>query len=514
MPKKLTGLIIMDGFGESTESGDSRSNAIKLSGVPGITALKEAYPNTVLGACGMSVGLPEGQMGNSEVGHLNIGAGRIVYQELTRITKDITDGGFFNKEELIGAVENAKREGAKLHTYGLISDGGVHSHLEHLYALLRLAKMRGLEHVYVHCFMDGRDVPPDSGKGYIEQLEQKIKEIGIGEIATVMGRYYAMDRDNRFERVQKAYDAMVKGEGLAASSAVQAMQQSYDRGEMDEFVLPTVIVKNGEPVAKIGAGDSVVFFNFRPDRAREITRVLTQEDFDAFPRELFSLFYVCMTQYDATFKNVHIAYKPQSLDNTLGVYLAKNGLRQFRIAETEKYAHVTFFFNGGVEKPNDKEDRFLIPSPKVATYDLKPEMSAYEVAAEAVKKIESDEYDVMVLNFANPDMVGHTGVLEAAVKAVSAVDACVTQVVGAILKAGGEVIITADHGNSEKMTDDNGGPFTAHTTNKVPFILVSDRFKKAKLRSDGILADIAPTMLKLIGLAVPSEMTGTSLIAE
>jgi 2,3-bisphosphoglycerate-independent phosphoglycerate mutase len=420
MPKKLTGLIILDGFGEGEAYP---GNAIMLSGVPNISSLKASYPHTVIGASGMAVGLPEGQMGNSEVGHLNIGAGRIVYQELTRITKDITDGGFFKNPEILGAIENAKKNGTKLHAYGLTSDGGVHSHLDHLYALLKLAKSQGLDNVYIHCFMDGRDVPPDSGKGYIEQLEAKIKEIGIGEIATVMGRYYAMDRDNRFERVEKAYAAMVRGEGLTASSAVEAMQQSYDKGEMDEFVVPTVVVKNGKPVAKIEPGDSVVFYNFRPDRAREITRTLTQEDFSAFPRELFPLYYVCMTQYDKTFKGVHVAYKPDSLKNTLGEYLSKNGKKQFRIAETEKYAHVTFFFNGGVEKPNEGEDRFLIPSPKVATYDLKPEMSAPEVADEAVRHIESGEYDIMILNFANPDMVGHTGVLEAAVKAVTAVDA-------------------------------------------------------------------------------------------
>lgn len=513
MPKKLTALIILDGFGECMEPG-SKGNAIRISGTPNISALRNTYPDTLIGASGMSVGLPEGQMGNSEVGHLNIGAGRTVYQELTRITKDIKDGGFFEKQEFIGAIENAKKNGTKLHAYGLTSDGGVHSHLDHLYALLKLAKMHGLDNVYIHCFMDGRDVPPDSGKGYIEQLEEKIKELGIGEIATVMGRYYVMDRDNRFERVEKAYDAMVKGEGLRASAAVQAMKQSYDKGEMDEFVVPTVIEKNGLPVAKIESGDSVIFYNFRPDRAREITRVLTQEDFSAFPRELFPLYYVCMTQYDKTFKDVHVAYKPETLKNTLGEYLAKNGKKQFRMAETEKYAHVTFFFNGGVEKPNDGEDRFLIPSPKVATYDLKPEMSACEVADEAVKHIESGMYDVMILNFANPDMVGHTGVLEAAIKAVSTVDSCVAKVIGAIQKTGGEAIITADHGNAEKMLDENGGPFTAHTINYVPLILVSERFKNAKLRSGGILADIAPTMLQLIGLPAPKEMTGKTLIEE
>ncbi len=511
MSRKLTALIILDGFG-CGESDDG--NAIKISGVPFITKLTKEYPNTRVGASGMDVGLPKGQMGNSEVGHLNIGAGRIVYQELTRITKDIEDGGFFEKPELIDAMENAKKNGTKFHTYGLISDGGVHSHNEHLYAILKMAKQRGLDDVYIHCFMDGRDVPPDSGLGYIEQLEEKIREIGIGQIATVMGRYYAMDRDNRFERVQKAYDAMVKGQGLHAASAVEAMKQSYGKGEMDEFVLPTVIMKNEKPVATIGKGDSIVFFNFRPDRAREITRAFIDRDFNGFEREYFGVHYVCMTQYDKTFENVSVAYKPQSLNNTLGEYLAKNGKRQFRIAETEKYAHVTFFFNGGVEKPNEGEDRFLIPSPKVATYDLKPEMSAYEVADEAVKHIESGEYDVMILNFANPDMVGHTGVLEAAVKAVTAVDACVSKVVGAILKMGGEALITADHGNSEKMFDENGGPFTAHTTNPVPLILVGERFRNAKLKNGGRLADLAPTLLDMMGLKKPAEMTGESLIVK
>ncbi len=511
MTKKLTALMILDGFGCSESHC---GNAIEMAGIPAIHELLERYPNTLVGASGMDVGLPEGQMGNSEVGHLNIGAGRIVYQELTRITKDISDGGFFEKKELIEAMDNAKKNGTKFHAFGLISDGGVHSHNEHIYALLKMAKQRGLDDVYLHCFMDGRDVPPNSGLGYIEQLEAKIKEIGIGHIATVMGRYYAMDRDNRFERVQKAYAAMVNAEGLTADSAVQAMQQSYDKGEMDEFVIPTVIEKEGEPIAKISEGDSVVFFNFRPDRAREITRTFIDKDFNGFARDYFSVFFVCMTQYDKTFENVHVAYKPQTLDNTFGEYLAKKGKRQFRIAETEKYAHVTFFFNGGVEKPNEGEERFLIPSPKVATYDLKPEMSAYEVADEAVKHIESGEYDVMILNFANPDMVGHTGVLDAAVKAVSAVDACVSNVVKSILKMGGEVLITADHGNSEKMFDENGGPFTAHTTNPVPLILVSERYKNAKLKSGGRLADLAPTLLDMMGLEKPAEMTGESLIAQ
>lgn len=511
MSKKLTALLILDGFGESQET---QGNAIKIAGVPNITALKEEYPDTTIKPAGLSVGLPDGQMGNSEVGHLNIGAGRIVYQELTRITKDIEEGGFFEKQELVEAMDNAQKNGKKLHTFGLISDGGVHSHQQHLYALLRMAKQRDLDEIYIHCFMDGRDVPPDSGKGYIIELEDEIKKIGIGKIATVMGRYYAMDRDNRFERVKKAYDAMVNGQGETAETAEKAMQQSYDKNELDEFVMPTVILSEGKPTATIDKGDSCIFFNFRPDRAREITRTLAEKDFSEFEHRDLDLYYVCMTQYDATFKNVHVAYKPQTLKNTLGEYLAKNGLKQFRIAETEKYAHVTFFFNGGVEKPNEGEDRYLIPSPKVATYDLQPEMSAYEVADEAVKQIESGEYDVMILNFANPDMVGHTGVLEAAAEAVTTVDKCVGKVVDAILKNGGEAIITADHGNAEKMKDPDGGPFTAHTVGDVPLILVSDRLKQAKLREDGILADIAPTLLQLIGLDVPKEMTGKTLIQK
>ena len=511
MSKKITALIILDGVGECAQS---KGNAVCISGTPGINALKAAYPHTLIGASGEKVGLPKGQMGNSEVGHLNIGAGRIVYQELTRITKDIKDGGFFANAELLAAMDNAKVNGTKFHTFGLISDGGVHSHLDHLYALLKMAKQRGLDAVYVHCFMDGRDVPPDSGKGYITQLEAQMKQIGIGRIATVMGRYYAMDRDNRFERVQKAYDAMVRGVGVAADSAEAAMQQSYDKGEMDEFVLPSVIQKNGAPVALIGKGDSVVFFNFRPDRAREITRTLAEKDFDVFDREWFPLYYVCLTQYDKTFRGVHVAYKPQVLHNTLGEYLAKNGKKQFRIAETEKYAHVTFFFNGGVEKPNEGEDRYMIPSPKVATYDLKPEMSAYEVADEAIRQIESGMYDVMILNFANPDMVAHTGVLEAAVKAVVAVDTCVTKVVGAILAQGGEAIITADHGNAENMLTDDGDVVTAHSLADVPFILVSDRLKGVELRRNGVLADIAPTLLDMMGLPIPAEMTGKPLMKD
>ena len=509
----FTALIIMDGFGLTAQT---EGNAIYAEGIPNIKRLTEEYPSTQLGASGMSVGLPDGQMGNSEVGHLNIGAGRIVYQELTRITKSIADGDFFSKQEFLDAVGNVKKNGSALHLIGLISDGGVHSHQEHLYALLKLAKENGIgDRTYIHCLMDGRDVPPDSGKCFIEQLEAKIKEIGAGRIATVMGRYYAMDRDNRWERVELAYDAIVKGEGVNAADAVSAMQASYDKKEYDEFVKPVVITENGEPVAKLKANDSVIFFNFRPDRARELTRSITQTDFDGFAHTYFPTFFVCMTQYDKTFENVHVAYKPQVLRNTLGEYLAKKGKKQFRIAETEKYAHVTFFFNGGVEQPNEGEDRVLIPSPKVATYDLQPEMSAPEVCAKAVELIESQKYDVMILNFANCDMVGHTGVFEAAVKAVKAVDECVGKVVDAILKVGGEVLITADHGNTEIMVDpETGGPFTAHSTNPVPCILVSKQHQLDKLRQGGILADLAPTMLDLMGLPQPVEMEGKSLLEK
>ncbi len=514
MTKPITALIILDGFGCSK---DEDFNAIKADGAVNITRLWETYPHTQIAASGMDVGLPTGQMGNSEVGHLNIGAGRIVYQELTRITKAIADGDFFANEIFKGAVENCKKHDSALHLMGLLSDGGVHSHNTHLYALVKLAKDAGLKKIFVHCFMDGRDTPPSSGKGYVEELQRELDKIGAGKIATVMGRYYAMDRDNRFERVEKAYAALVYGEGETASSGIEAMQKSYDRAETDEFVLPTVVLENGAPTGKIASNDSVIFFNFRPDRAREITRTLVFDDFDAFPRKngFFPLYFVCMTQYDKTFgERVHVAYKPQSLSNTFGAYISEKGLTQLRIAETEKYAHVTFFFNGGVETPNDGEDRALISSPKVATYDLKPEMSAYEVADEAVRRIESGKYDVMILNFANPDMVGHTGVMAAATAAVHAVDTCAAKVVDAILKTGGRCIITADHGNCEKMWDyAENAPFTAHTTNPVPCIFVDNARKNATLREGGRLSDLAPTLLGLLGLPVPEEMTGKTLIS-
>lgn len=511
--KPITALLILDGFGYRKEK---EGNAIKTDGVANIKALWDSYPHTLLQASGMDVGLPAGQMGNSEVGHLNIGAGRIVYQEFTRISKSIDDGEFFQNPAFLGAVENCKKHDSALHLMGLCSDGGVHSHLTHLYALLKLAKDHGLEKVYVHCFMDGRDVPPTSGKGYVEQVDAKLKELGVGRIATVMGRYYAMDRDNRFERVEKAYAALTYGEGLTASNAAEAMQQSYDAGVTDEFVVPTVVLTDGKPTATIQAQDSVIFYNFRPDRAREISRAYIFEEFDGFERKngFFPLYYVSMTQYDKTFEgHLQIAFKPQSMHNTLGEYLAKMGKTQLRIAETEKYAHVTFFFNGGVEAPNEGEDRALIASPKVATYDLKPEMSAYEVTDEAVRRIESGKYDVMILNFANCDMVGHTGVMDAAVAAVHAVDSCVRMVVEAIQKTGGRCIITADHGNAEYMWDEKAQvPFTAHTTNPVPCILVDDSRKSVELREGGRLCDLAPTLLDLMELPVPQEMTGKTLI--
>ena len=504
--KKPLALIILDGFGYNpSEYG----NAIRAANTPNIDRLMAECSHTLIGASGMDVGLPDGQMGNSEVGHTNIGAGRVVYQELTRITKSIRDGDFFENPAFRGAVDNCKRNGSALHLMGLLSDGGVHSHNTHLYGLLELAKKAGLEKVYVHCFMDGRDVPPSSGKGYVEELLAKMKEIGVGSVATVMGRYYAMDRDNRWERVGKAYDAMVYGEGNEACCPVEAMQSSYDNGVTDEFVVPTVCDKSG----MIHADDSVVFFNFRPDRAREITRTLVDPDFTGFERRngMMPLTFVCMTQYDATMPNVEVAFKPQSLVNTFGQYISDQGLTQLRIAETEKYAHVTFFFNGGVEAPYQGEDRALIASPKVATYDLKPEMSAYEVTDEVLARLDSGKYDVIILNFANCDMVGHTGVFEAAKAAVEAVDTCLGKVVDKIRTMGGAALITADHGNADQMCEADGSPFTAHTTNPVPLILVG---RPGTLKEGGRLADLAPTMLDLLRLPQPAEMDGQSLLVR
>lgn len=505
MAKKPLLLMILDGFGNAPAEG----NAIAAAKKPNLDRLFSSNPLTQIGASGMDVGLPDGQMGNSEVGHTNIGAGRIVYQELTRITKSIQDGPFFENEAFLSAVENAKKNDSALHLIGLLSDGGVHSHNTHLYALVELAKRHGLKKVYIHALLDGRDVPPASGKDFVAACCEKLGEIGVGEIATVMGRYYAMDRDNRWERVEKAYAAMVYGEGVQGSDPVQAVADSYAQEVTDEFVVPVVCSRSG----KIQANDSVIFFNFRPDRAREITRTFVDPDFSGFERKngFFPLTYVCMTQYDATMPNVQVAFKPQSLANTFGEYISEKGLKQLRIAETEKYAHVTFFFNGGVEKQYEGEDRILVKSPKVPTYDMQPEMSAYEVTDKLVEAIGSDLYDVIILNYANCDMVGHTGVFDAAVKAVETVDECVGQVVEATLKMGGIAMITADHGNAEQMLQSDGkSPMTAHTTNVVPFILCG---AGTELR-EGRLADIAPTILDVMGLEQPAEMDGKTLIVR
>ena len=504
--KKPVILMILDGFGVGLEA-EKRGDAIKAAKKPNIDKLFAENPVTKIGASGLDVGLPDGQMGNSEVGHTNIGAGRIVYQELTRITKSIEDGEFFENEALLKAVDNAAQEGKALHIMGLLSNGGVHSHNTHMYAIVELAKKKGVKNVYVHAFLDGRDVPPTSGKDFVEECANKLKEIGLGKIATVMGRYYAMDRDNRWDRVEKAYSAMVYGEGNKACCPVKAVEESYANDVTDEFVVPTVCEEN----ATVKPGDSIVFFNFRPDRAREITRTFVDPEFKGFERKngFFPLTYVCMTQYDASMPNVEVASKPQSLKNTIGEYISNKGMTQLRIAETEKYAHVTFFFNGGVEQPYEGEDRILVKSPAVATYDLQPEMSAYEVTDKLVAAIKTGKYDMIILNYANCDMVGHTGVFEAAVKAVEAVDECVGKVVTAIREMDGVALITADHGNADKMIDTDGSPFTAHTTNLVPFCVVG---YPCELREGGRLADIAPTMLKIMGLPQPAEMTGESII--
>ena len=512
MSKKPTVLMILDGYGLSDKT---EGNAVALAKTPVMDALEKEYPFVKGYASGLAVGLPEGQMGNSEVGHLNMGAGRIVYQELTRITKEIQDGDFFKNEELLAAVENCKAHDSALHLYGLLSDGGVHSHNTHLYALLQMAKDHGLKKVYVHCFLDGRDTPPASGKDYIEQLLDKMKEIGVGEVASVMGRYYVMDRDNRWDRVEKAYRAMTAGEGETAVCPLCAVSASYDKEVTDEFVVPTVIVKDGQPVATVQDNDSIIFYNFRPDRAREITRAFCADEFDGFPREKrINVKYVCFTEYDVTIPNKSVAFKKVEVTNTFGEYLAAHHMTQARIAETEKYAHVTFFFNGGVEAPNEGEDRILVKSPKVATYDLKPEMSAYEVCDKLVDAITGGKYDVIIVNFANPDMVGHTGIIEAAVKAVEAVDECVGRAVEAIKKVDGQMFICADHGNCEQLIDEKTGePFTAHTTNPVPFLLVN--YDPAyTLRDGGCLADIVPTMIEMMGMEQPKEMTGKSLLVR
>ena len=509
MDKKLIMLMILDGFGINENEG---ANAVKLANTPNIDKLMKTCPTTKIYTSGLKVGLPEGQMGNSEVGHTNIGAGRIVYQELTRITKKIEDGDFFSNPELVEAIENCKKNNTKLHVLGLLSDGGVHSHIRHLFAILELAKRRDFEDVYVHCFMDGRDTPPTSGESYIMKLEEKMKEKGIGKIASISGRFYGMDRDKRWNRVQKAYDAIVNGEGIKSTSAISAIEGSYQKEVFDEFVEPTVICQNNEPIAKIEENDSVIFFNFRPDRAREITRAIVDKDFNEFETKKMDLDYVCFTQYDETIPNVKIAFKPEALKNTFGEYISNKGLTQLRIAETEKYAHVTFFFNGGEEKQYPGEDRILVPSPKVETYDLKPEMSAYEVTEKVVEAIKSRKYDCIILNYANPDMVGHTGNLEAAIKAIETIDECVEKVVEAVKETDGVMLITADHGNAEQMLDyKTGEPHTAHTTNPVPLILVGKEDAKLK---EGKLADLAPTMLQLMNLPKPEEMTGESIIVE
>ena len=512
MSKKPTVLMILDGYGLNDRV---EGNAIKQANTPVMDKLMAEYPYVKGLASGMAVGLPEGQMGNSEVGHLNMGAGRIVYQELTRITKEIQDGDFFKNEALLDAVKNAKENGTALHLFGLLSDGGVHSHITHLFGLLELAKKEGLEKVYVHCFLDGRDTPPQSGKGYVQELTDKLAELGVGKIATVMGRYYAMDRDNRWDRVERAYNAITKGLGVSAESGVAAVQNSYNNGKNDEFVEPAVVMENGKPVATIQDGDSVIFFNFRPDRAREITRAFCCDDFDGFAREKrLQTTYVCFTDYDETIPNKEVAFHKVAITNTFGEFLAAHGLKQARIAETEKYAHVTFFFNGGVEEPNEGEDRILVKSPKVATYDLKPEMSAPEVCEKLVGAIKSQKYDVIIINFANPDMVGHTGVQKAAIQAIEVVDGCVGKAVDAIKEVNGQLFICADHGNAEQLIDyETGAPFTAHTTNPVPFILVNAD-PSYTLREGGCLADIAPTLIELMGMEQPKEMTGKSLLIK
>lgn len=512
MSKKPTVLMILDGYGLNEKKD---GNAVVTAKTPVMDKLMSTCPYVKGNASGMAVGLPDGQMGNSEVGHLNMGAGRIVYQELTRITKEIQDGVFFDNKALLQAVENCKKNQSALHMFGLLSDGGVHSHNTHLYALLELAKRHGLEKVYVHCFLDGRDTAPTSGKGFAEELTKKMAEIGIGEIVSVMGRYYAMDRDNRWDRVEKAYRALVYGEGNPAEDGVSAIQKSYDDGKTDEFVVPAVVKRDGEPVGRIKDKDSIIFFNFRPDRAREITRAFCDDAFDGFAREKrMELTYICFTEYDVTIPNKEIAFHKVSITNTFGEFLAANHMKQARIAETEKYAHVTFFFNGGVEEPNEGEDRILVKSPKVATYDLKPEMSAYEVCDKLTEAIRSKNYDVIIINFANPDMVGHTGVMEAAVKAVEAVDECVGKAVEAIEEVDGQMFICADHGNAEQLIDyETGDSFTAHTTNQVPFILVNAD-PSYELREGGCLADIIPTLIELMGMNQPAEMTGKSLLIK
>ena len=511
MSKKPVALIIMDGFGHNPSD---YGNAIHAAKKPNLDKFMQG-PNTLIGASGLDVGLPDGQMGNSEVGHTNIGAVRIVYQMLVKITKDIEDGKFFENPAISAAIDACKEKGTALHLMGLLSPGGVHSHISHLYGLLEMAKRKGLSQVYVHAFLDGRDEPPASAAGFMKDAVAKLNEIGVGKVATISGRYYAMDRDNRWDRVEKAYNAMTKGEGILAECPVCAVKASYEAEKTDEFVEPTVIVKDGKPVGTVQDKDSVIFFNFRPDRAREITRAFCDDNFEGFAREKrLDLTYVCFTEYDVTIPNKEVAFHKVSIENTFGEFLAAHNMKQARIAETEKYAHVTFFFNGGVEEPNEGEDRILVKSPKVATYDLKPEMSAYEVCDKLPSAIRSKEYDVIIINFANPDMVGHTGVEAAAIKAVEAVDECVGKAVDALKEVDGQMFICADHGNAEQLRDyETGEVFTAHTTNPVPFILVNAD-PAYGLREGGCLADIAPTLIELMGMEQPKEMTGKSLLVE
>lgn len=504
--KKPLVLMILDGYGLRDET---YGNAIKAAKTPRMEELLSQYPHTQIGASGLNVGLPEGQMGNSEVGHTNIGAGRLVYQDLTRISKAIVDGDFFENPTLLDGMKEAKKKGTALHLLGLLSPGGVHSHNTHLYALLEMAKKQEIENVFVHCFLDGRDVPPESGADDVLELQEKIKEIGVGKIATVTGRYYAMDRDNRWERVQQAYNAMVFGQGTKNSNPAEAVRASYEEGITDEFVHPIVCLED----STIQSGDSVIFYNFRPDRAREITRALVDPKFDGFqPVEPLDLTYVTMTEYDATMPRVQVAFPPEILTHTMGELLSQQGMTQLRIAETEKYPHVTFFFNGGMERVYPGEDRALIPSPKVATYDLQPEMSAYLVTEELLRRLDSGKYDVVILNFANCDMVGHTGDFHAAVKAVETVDECMGNIVDRVLALGGALLITADHGNAEKMYEPDGSPFTAHTTNPVPLIAVGLGEVQLVEKNVGKLSDLAPTMLHILGLDQPEEMTGKNLI--
>ena len=512
MSKKPVVLMILDGYGLNDNCDH---NAVCEGRTPVMDQLMSQCPFVKGNASGLAVGLPDGQMGNSEVGHLNMGAGRIVYQELTRITKSIQDGDFFDVPEFLQAVENCRKNDSALHLWGLVSDGGVHSHNTHIYGLLELARRNGLDKVYVHCFLDGRDTPPASGKGYVEELEAKMKELGVGKVASVMGRYYAMDRDNRWDRVERAYNALTRGEGGTAVSAAAGIQASYDAEVNDEFVEPFVVVEDGKPVATVKDNDSVIFFNFRPDRVSEITRAFCDDDFKGFARDRrLNLTYVCFTDYDDTIANKLVAFKKEAIVNTFGQFLADHDMTQARIAETEKYAHVTFFFNGGVEEPNKGEDRILVPSPKVATYDLQPEMSAPAVCDKLVEAIKSGKYDVVIINFANPDMVGHTGIEDAAIKAIETVDACVGRAVDAVKEMDGVLFICADHGNAEQLVDyETGTPFTAHTTNPVPFILVNAD-PSYKLREGGCLADIAPTLIELMGMEQPKEMTGKSLLVK